>query len=113
MITTEKRFEEDIESFFLSPAGGYTKTVDKYDAKLGLYIDTLIEFIQKTQPKEWARFVNQNSVDPVRKFCLAFNNACDSDGLLCVLRHGFKHRGITFRVCYFKPLLTIVWLRNV
>ena len=103
MITTEKRFEEDIESFFLSPAGGYTKTVDKYDAKLSLYVDTLIEFIQKTQPKEWARFVNQNSVDPVRKFCLAFNNACDADGLLYVLRHGFKHRGITFRVCYFKP----------
>ncbi len=103
MITTEKRFEEDIESFFLSPAGGYTKTADKYDAKLGLYVDTLIEFIQKTQPKEWARFVNQNSVDPVRKFCLAFNNACDADGLLYVLRHGFKHRGITFRVCYFKP----------
>lgn len=25
------------------------------------------------------------------------------DGLLHVLRHGFKHRGITFRVCYFKP----------
>ena len=27
MITdaTEKRFEADIESFFLSPAGGYTK----------------------------------------------------------------------------------------
>lgn len=103
MITTEKRFEEDIESFFLSPSGGYTKTADKYDAKLGLYVDTLIEFIQKTQPKEWARFVNQNSVDPVRKFCLAFNNACDADGLLYVLRHGFKHRGITFRVCYFKP----------
>lgn len=25
MITTEKRFEADIESFFLSPAGGYTR----------------------------------------------------------------------------------------
>ena len=24
-------------------------------------------------------------------------------GLLDVLRHGFKHKGITFRVCYFKP----------
>ena len=36
-ITTEKRFEEDIESFFLAPAGGYTKGTDTYDAKLGLY----------------------------------------------------------------------------
>ena len=32
MITTEKRFEADIESFFLSPAGGYTKGADTYDA---------------------------------------------------------------------------------
>lgn len=39
----------------------------------------------------------------MRKCCLAFNNACDADGLLSVLRHGFKHRGIEFRVCYFKP----------
>ena len=36
-------------------------------------------------------------------FCVAFNIACDSDGLIAVLRHGFKHRGIKFRVCYFKP----------
>ena len=25
------------------------------------------------------------------------------DGLLSVMRNGFKHRGIPFRVCYFKP----------
>ena len=25
------------------------------------------------------------------------------DGVLHVLRHGFKHRGIAFRVCYFMP----------
>ena len=43
-ITTEKRFEEDIESFFLAPAGGYTKGTDTYDAKLGLYVNTLIDF---------------------------------------------------------------------
>lgn len=101
--TTEKRFEEDIESFFLSPAGGYTKGADTYDAKLGLYVNTLIDFVQRTQPKEWARFANANQVDPVRKFCLAFSSACDSEGVLSVLRHGFKHRGIRFRVCYFKP----------
>lgn len=103
MITTEKRFEEDIESFLVSAQGGYTKTTDKYDAGLGLYADTLISFIKRTQPREWARFENTCQSDPVRKFCVAFNNACDMDGLVSVLRHGFKHRGITFRVCYFKP----------
>lgn len=105
--TTEKRFESDIESFFLSAAGGYTNCEDEYDPKLGLYTDTLIRFIQDTQPKSWQRFVNMNAVDPVRKFCVAFNNACDMDGILDVLRHGFKHRGIPFKVCYFMPESTL------
>ena len=103
MDTTEKRFESDIEAFLISPDGGYEKGADTYDTKLGLYVRSLITFIEDTQPKEWERFKNANQVDPVRKFCLAFNNACDAEGLLSVLRHGFKHRGIRFRVCYFKP----------
>ena len=103
MITTEKRFEEDIESFLLSPQGGYTHTTDVYDPAAGLYVGTLIGFIKATQPKEWTRFENTCQSDPVKKFIVAFNNACDADGLVSVLRHGFKHRGITFRVCYFRP----------
>ena len=103
MNTTEKRFESDIESAFLSPSGGYTKGTDTYDPALALYVSTLIGFIQATQPREWARFKKQNQVDPVRKFCLAFNAACEADGILSVLRHGFKHRGVAFRVCYFMP----------
>ena len=105
--TTEKRFESDIEAFFLSAAGGYTKNNDTYEPDLGLYTSTLIRFIQKTQPNEWKRFTMQNAVDPERKFCLAFNNACDMDGLVSVMRHGFKHRGISFKVCYFKPESTL------
>ncbi len=103
MVTTEKRFESDIEASLLSPSGGYTHNNDFYDAKLGLFAGTLIRFVKATQPKEWARFESQNAVDPERKFCNAFNTACDMNGLISVLRHGFKHRGISFRVCYFKP----------
>ena len=102
-VATEKRFEQDIETFMLSKEGGYIKTTDTYDVNCGLYIDTLIKFIQETQPKEWARFENANKVNPVNKFIQAFNLACDEYGLLHILRHGFKHRGITFRVCYFRP----------
>ena len=100
---TEKRFESDIEAFFISDEGGYTKGTDAYDPKLGLYKDTLIRFIKNSQPKSWQRFANMNAVDPEKKFCLAFNNACDMDGILNVLRYGFKHRGISFRVCYYMP----------
>lgn len=65
--TNEKRFESDIEASFLSPSGGYVKGCDAYDPSLGLYVQTLIDFVQRTQPKEWARFVNANQMDTVRK----------------------------------------------
>lgn len=103
MISTERRFEEDIESFLISAEGGYTKTTDTYNPAAGLYVNTLIDFVKETQPKEWLRFERQCNSDPVRKFCLAFDNAVDENGLIAVLRHGFKYRGITFRVCYFRP----------
>ena len=63
--TTEKQFESDIAAALLSPAGGYTRNGDCYDTKLGLFVDTLIRFVQKTQPNEWAFFEKQNTVNPV------------------------------------------------
>ena len=101
--TTEKRFESDIEAFFLSPEGGYAKGTAPYDASLGLFDSVLTDFVKETQPKAWSRFCLQNKVNPERKFCLEFQNACVRDGVISVLRHGFKHLGIAFRVCYFKP----------
>ena len=103
MDTTEKRFETDIESFLISAEGGYTRTNDTYDKKECLYVDTLINFIKRTQPKEWARFEKSCNGEPAKKFCDAFDNAVEMDGLIAVMRNGFKYRGIGFKVCFFKP----------
>ena len=103
MDTTEKRFESDIESFLISAQGGYTKTNDTYDKKECLYVDTLINFVRRTQPKEWARFEKSCNGEPAKKFCDAFDNAVEMDGLISVMRNGFKYRGIGFKVCFFKP----------
>lgn len=101
--TKEKDFESDIESFFISPFGGYTKGSDTFNTQFGVYKDTLVKFIKDTQPKEWKRFEIQNPGNTDDAFCKKFNDAVIADGMLSVLRHGFKHRGIHFRVCYFKP----------
>lgn len=55
-VTTEKRFESDIEEFFLSPAGGYTHNQDAYDSQLGVYKDTLLRFIQKNTTERMEAF---------------------------------------------------------
>lgn len=101
--TKEKRFESDIESFFISKDGGYTKGNGHYDHLYAIYPDKLIAFVKETQPKEWSRFEKMNSLKPEEKFCQVFADAVDTDGMLEVVRKGFKHRGISFKVCYFKP----------
>ena len=57
--TSEKRFESDIETFLLSAKGGYTKLASEdFDRKKGLFFNTLLQFIQTTQPKMWKRYEN-------------------------------------------------------
>lgn len=119
--TKERKLEQDIESFLISPQGGYQKSNDKesmyyedgsYHLLDGGYttlpgealdIQTLVRFIQSTQPKSWERFLKTCQADPLRKFANTFNQNVSNYGLLSILKRGFKHRGIDFKVVYFKP----------
>ena len=120
--TKEINLEEDIESFLCSPAGGFLKCDDKhsllyiengtYQMVGGGYIErrdraldatTLVDFVQTTQPKAWERFERMCNSDPTAKFAKVFNDAVDRLGIVAVLKHGFKHRGIPFKVVFFKP----------
>ena len=104
MPDNERQFEQDIESFLLSPVGGWQKASDAgyrafMDSGVALDLATLVDFVQATQPIQWQRFEKQCNSNPEKKFYKAFENAVENDGLISVLRHGFKHRGIEFRVC--------------
>lgn len=120
--TKEKNLERDIESFLCSPAGGFLKCDDKhsllyvedgtYQMVGGGYMEhrdraldatTLVNFIQTTQPKAWERFERMCNSDSTAKFAKVFNDAVDRLGMVAVLKHGFKHRGIPFKVVFFKP----------
>ena len=100
----EIRFESDIETFLLSYAGGYQKgDMKRYDKDKALDMETLISFVKDTQPKEWDRFERMTVSDVEKKFFKAINDAINNFGLIHVLRHGFKYRGIDFKAAYFKP----------
>ena len=108
MAENEKQFEANIEQYLISPAGGFTKATDAgYDPSMALDIRTLVDFVKATQPLMWQRFEKQCGSDPYKKFYKAFEDAVQMDGILSVLRHGFKHRGMDFRVCYFRPESTL------
>ena len=110
MAEDEKQFESNIEAFLISPAGGYEKATDAgYTSSSGMALDihTLVGFVKATQPTQWQRFEKQCNSDPYKKFYKCFEDAVQMDGLLSVMRHGFKHRGMDFKVCYFKPESTL------
>ncbi len=108
MPNTEKQFETDIESYLISDDGGWTKASDQgYSTPEGktraLDLTVLTDFIKETQPLMWNRFVKTCSDSPEEKFYKVFEDSVKMDGMVNVLRHGFKHRGMEFKVCYFKP----------
>ena len=110
MAENEKQFESNIEAFLISPDGGYEKATDAgYTSSSGMALDihTLVGFVKATQPTQWQRFEKQCNSDPYEKFYKCFEDAVQMDGLLSVMRHGFKHRGMDFKVCYFKPESTL------
>ena len=110
MAEDEKQFEANIEAFLISPEGGYTKADDtgyRNSIDMALDIDTLVSFVKSTQPIMWQRFERQCNSDVNQKFYKCFEDAVLEDGLINVLRHGFKHRGMDFKVCYFKPESTL------
>ncbi|MDD6801294.1 MAG: type I restriction endonuclease, partial [Mollicutes bacterium] len=100
--TSEKRFEADIESAFLSE--GYRKiSRADYDVESMIFSDTLIEFIKKSQPREWARYEKYYGDKAQEKLIRRLNDAIDSRGILDVLKNGIEDMGIKLQVCYFKP----------
>lgn len=121
--TKEINLEADVESFLCSEEGGYYKASDKQSLTFiengtyqvweghgysdlpgkGIDIKTLVNFIQTTQPKAWERFEKQCNSDPEKKFAKVFQDSVDMNGIIQVLKHGFKHRGIQFKVVYFMP----------
>lgn len=116
MPDNEKQFESDIEQYLISPAGGWVKADDSgYRAgfirddlgalveNYALDLDMLCTFVRNTQPVAWAVFEKRCKTDPKKKFYKAFQEGLERDGLVNVLRHGFKYRGQEFRVMYFKP----------
>ena len=104
---TEKQFETDIEHSLLT-YGGYEKGDPKaFDRVTALDSATLISFVKTTQPKSWEKYETIYGTSAEKSLIDRFCKEVKSLGLLSVLRHGFKDRGITFRAVYWKPETSI------
>jgi len=103
METKEKNFEQDIEQYLLSE-GGYMKgTMATYDKKRAIDMPVLIQFIEATQPKQWAKYKNIYGDNAEHQLYKMFQNNVAQSGLIYVLRNGIKDRGIGIKFVYFEP----------
>ena len=114
MDTSEKRFEQDIESFLISEKGGYEQLsylnpdghrIHKYvfDKDMGIYPEIFIDFVKNTQPKQWARYVKYYGDEAQEKLCRRLESSITEHGLVHVLKNGIEDMGICIKMCYFKP----------
>ena len=99
--TTEAAFESVIEAHLL--ANGYVAVPDEgFDRSRAIFPRTVLDFIRKTQPDEWAKLEAQLGEQTGEQVLADLCKRMDDQGALAVLRHGFKCYGRTLRIAYFK-----------
>jgi type I restriction enzyme R subunit len=100
---TEIKFEEAIEHAMCIRGGYKLHDPAAYDRDRALFPNLVLSFIKETQPKLWEPIAAYHGVDAEKVVLDDLCRTLDSQGMLNVLRHGFKCFGKRLRVAYFAP----------
>ena len=99
---TEEKFEDFIERRLIS--NGYqSRHHSKYDRRLCLICDDVIEFIRDTQQEKWEQLENIYGADVENKILARISKIISVGGIIEALRNQIVDRGVYFDLCYFKP----------
>lgn len=102
MDTKERRFEADIEDYFLRH--GFQKLSPlSYYLEKNFFVNTLIDFISSSQPKEWERYQRYYGDNSADKLIRRLTDEIRNRGLIDVLKKGIKDMGVDLKLCFFKP----------
>ncbi len=74
-----------------------------YDIERAIFPAVALDFIRKTQPKEWARLESLHADKTEATILKDLTHWLDTYGALTVLRNGFKCYGRTLQMAFFKP----------
>ena len=102
-ITTENTFESAMVQSLVEE-GGYTEgNGPDYSPELGLFKYEVIQFLQASQPKRWAKIAAIHGADADNRVVQRLYEEMDLRGSLDVLRNGFVDYGIRFQMAFFQP----------
>lgn len=100
--TVEAAFEDMVEAFLLN-SGYKSVRSESFDPGRAIFPDSVVDFIQATQPKEWGKLERLHGVNTGAQILADLCKWLDTHGCLATLRHGFKCYGRTLQVAFFKP----------
>src|SRR5688572_13497239 len=98
---SEAAFETVVEDHLVGH--GYVAVPrDAYDRTRAIFPAVVLDFIQETQPKEWAKLEALHGPGTGEQILTDLCKWMDTNGSLATLRHGFKCYGRTLFAAYFK-----------
>jgi len=100
---TEDRLEDAIEYQFIENDCYQKGASDEYDPERALEPARVISFIEKTQPKVWQTLKSIHGDDAEKVVLDDLCKTLETQGMLNVLRYGFKSYGKKLKVAYFAP----------
>lgn len=74
-----------------------------YDRQTCLITAELVQFVEETQPKKWAKLKETYGAETEARFSRLVSDEVGRRGLIEVLRGDIKHRGLHFSLLYFEP----------
>lgn len=102
MNQKEIRFESDIETSLLTH-GGWSKGPRTYNRELGLDLETLLSFLEDTQPNQMERYKTMYGENYKHQLVKRLNDEIKLSGMIAVFRKGIIDRGIRLKLAFFKP----------
>ena len=103
MNLKETQFEADIEASLLTN-GGWTTAPHTYNREFGLDLDTLIQFLEATQPDLMKRYkLEYGEAMYKARLIKRLDEEISKKGMLSVFRNGIIDRGIRLKLAFFKP----------
>lgn len=102
-LLTESNFEESITETLIENNGFFSAKPQDYDAELCLLPQTVIRFLQVTQPEKWKVYKDVTGGDAEAKVLRRIREVVERNGTLHLFRKGFDESGHHFEMCFFKP----------